>query len=222
MPSLSDGRTYGLGDGIAGMYLSQVQPSESGSVLGIGVSGLTNVELVSAPLTTTVANTGWAFAQGGRTGANAVTSYATADAAAIAVLREIVPKSQKLGGELGGSICRLGSRRYSYTAYATGSASEVFTTPCTPSSTTVAIYHTHIGPLPEDQPSGGDILNRYLDGLVGYIGVSTDVTDNQPVDCAPQGKGNIWKFQMDTSVPFRALNPVYRIVRVIACTPTGR
>jgi IPT/TIG domain-containing protein/glucodextranase-like protein/Big-like domain-containing protein/VCBS repeat protein/uncharacterized protein DUF4329 len=165
---------------------------------------------------------------------NAPLRFATADRAAISALQLFTPQSQKDNLEYGGSICRSQPGQYFYSApqigtlEPSGKPNEVTPSPCPPSltpTTTVGDYHSHIGTLLEtlDQPSGGDTQRLYYSGVFGYIGVSKDVAVGQPVDCAPQGLGNIWKFQMDTTVPYNPLDPAYRISPVvIGCTPTGR
>jgi hypothetical protein len=157
---------------------------------------------------------------------NAPQRFATADRAAISALQLFVPQSQKDNLEYGGSICLNGpGQTFFYTAPQVGSPETVVPAPCRSSFTTLAEYHTHPGLAPEDSPSGGDLLRGYQTGLVGFVGVSIDLTTNQPINCAPKRLGNIWRFQMDQSASnwYDTQHPVYRISpEVVACTPTGR
>lgn len=156
---------------------------------------------------------------------NAIKTYRTTDAAAVSVLREIVPYSNALHREFGGQLCTNDVDRYFVWPAKVGEQGEVFLAKCV-GFPAAANYHTHheedwgTPPIPPvDGPSGRDIINSYGDGLIAYIGVAADFTANQVVDCAPLGLGNIWKYQLDVSVPLNTNDPKYTAGSgVIACT----
>jgi hypothetical protein len=166
------------------------------------------------------ATTVWAYSRGNAQAANTgPITYATADAAAIATLRQHVPTSNLVRREFGGSVCRTSATRYVGSVPAIGIINQVAPSPCAPGTTVVGKYHTHIENPPLDQPSGDDTFNRYNDGLIGYIGVAGDVTPGFSENCEPKKQGNIWKFVMDQAVPYNAGSPAYVFIDVIACTP---
>jgi hypothetical protein len=100
-------------------------------------------------------------------------------------------------------------------------AGQVVPTPCPvdPAIVTVAGYHTHPGPNPQDGPSGDDVQSYYNSGLIAFIGTAVDVVNDPPDDCTPLG--NIWKVVLDTSVALNPLNPAFLVREVIACTPVS-
>jgi hypothetical protein len=143
----------------------------------------------------------------------------TMDDAAIKVLRRWLPDSNAVGREFGGSICS--DRNLYFAAYPElnlGTASEVPIFPCQV-GTTVGRYHTHAGQAPNDGPSGGDVQNAYLANVAGYVASRRDDYD-RPIDCASRGEGNIWKYVMDTTVPYNQNNPVFTFREVVACAPS--
>ena len=143
----------------------------------------------------------------------------TDDLAAIAAIHQWLPPSNIIGREFGGSICRVDKNKYfaSEPEKFAGTCSEVPPTPCD-AGTRVGGYHAHVCTAPGDGPSGGDALRAHQQKFKGYLGVAVDLSD-RPIDCASKGQGNIWKYVMDTSVPYNAFNPVFTFREVIACTP---
>jgi hypothetical protein len=70
-------------------------------------------------------------------------------------------------------------------------------------------------PAPVTIPAECQLLN-----VAGYVGVNVDKSV-MPVNCASRSEGNIWKWVMDTSVPYSAFNPVVQSREVIACAPVN-
>jgi hypothetical protein len=168
-----------------------------------------------------ISNGDWAWAQGNAQSANAARrDYANINDAAVAVIRHVLPLSNAVSREMGGSICMTTTNRYVASVPNLGDGGEVFPSSCPPTLTHVAGYHTHVN-APEDSPSGADASNYYFHypGKSGFIGVAADLSPDQPIDCAPGGLGNIWKFTMDLSKAWDALNPPFLLRSVIACAP---
>ena len=230
---LSNGMSFGADPLFERLSLSHLQPSGGGEYLAAGPVGLMRLSLAPAPSThlMTFASTeeptlapamsyGWSTGGGGQRWANAERrSYTTVDAAAIAVIRQELPISNAIDREFGGSICRNGIGRYipSDPETAKADCGVVKPSPCA-SGAFVGEYHTHVCDLAMDGPSGPDVLRSYQLNVPGYVGVNVDLS-NRPVNCAPRGEGNIWKWVMDTSVPYSAFNPVFLFREVIACAP---
>ena len=166
------------------------------------------------------ANSVWSHGQGNAQAANAARrEHATIDAAAIAVIRYAMPGSVAASKEFGGSICRNATGRFIASVPNVGDAGHVFPSNCPANTIQTGTYHTHPGLAPLDGPSEPDVHRSYDLGEPGFVGTGKDVTVNQPVDCAPSGQGNIWKWVMDTTKPYDGFNPPFSFFQVIACTP---
>ena len=167
----------------------------------------------------------WANGQGNAQSANAARqSYLEMDKAAIAALRHFVPLAQQARKEYGGSICTKGEvpPKYFVGIPASGDEGHVFSAYCPANTTKVGLYHTHVGPNPDDYPNGQDAENVRIAQWTGYLGVSMDLDVHvapaiQLVDCKPKKMGNIYRF---TVKPQKVNNqPVLESMHIIACTP---
>jgi hypothetical protein len=153
-----------------------------------------------------------------RTGPRVISGRRTENAAAIAALREFLPISNLVNREFGGSICKNRLNRYtpSDPEKEKGDCGQVLPSTCA-SGTAAGEYHTHVCSVPMDGPSGPDLLRSYQQNAPGYLAVNKDQSV-RPIDCAHLSQGNIWKWEMDTSVPF--IYPyVFRVREVIGCAP---
>jgi hypothetical protein len=172
---------------------------------------------------TAPATSAWSHVRGDARGRNAgFETFPTPEATAITVLRQMTPISNLVGWEYGGRICRRTGEMYFASWPRTDhDAGQVVPTPCPvdPAIVTVAGYHTHPGPNPQDGPSGDDVQSYYNSGLIAFIGTAVDVVNDPPDDCTPLG--NIWKVVLDTSVALNPLNPAFLVREVIACTPVS-
>lgn len=139
-------------------------------------------------------------------------------ASAIAGLRQYLPASNRANREWGGSICRNRLGQYSSSDPETelGDCDKVPPSPCA-SGTLAGEYHTHVCTDTMDGVSGPDAGRMHDSRLPGYIGVDVDFSA-RPIDCASRGQGNIWKFVMDPSAPFK-YPYVLLLYEVIACAP---
>jgi hypothetical protein len=218
---LSNGRSFGADPLFEQLPLSHLQPVGGGDYLAAGPVGLIRLGLAPAPTTAFAMSYGWSNGGGGQRWANAERrSYATIDAAAIAILRQELPISNRNNKEFGGSICRNDIGRYipSEAERAEADCGEVKLPPCA-SGTFVGDYHTHVCLDAQDGPSGPDLRRSYWLNAPGYLGVNT-AKEVRPVDCASRGEGNIWNWVMDRSVPYNPFDPVFKFPReVIACAP---
>jgi Concanavalin A-like lectin/glucanases superfamily/Regulator of chromosome condensation (RCC1) repeat/Chitobiase/beta-hexosaminidase C-terminal domain/Putative Ig domain/Glucodextranase, domain B/Putative binding domain, N-terminal/Viral BACON domain len=231
---LSDGHLSGADPLFEEMSLSYLQPSGGGTYLGGGPVGLMQLSIAArstslmSPLSSTPAETApassamaysWPTGGGGDGWANAAKpSYKTQDLAALAALREFLPISNRSNQEFGGSICKVGVARFTPSDPAQGDCGEVIPSECT-SGIHAGEYHTHVCTFAQDGPGTGDLHRSYLQNAPGYLAANVDVSV-RPIDCAPLGQGNVWKWVLDTSVPWNPLNPVFLFPReVIACLP---
>jgi hypothetical protein len=216
----SDGGVYISGE-MFGANDNQVAPGLY-AALSATASLLVGPSMNSAPSS--------ALLSGGAKSSNALLGfYKTADAAAIAILRDINPVSTLLNWEYGGRVCRtaaLAERPFVVSPPVTDNDNgtvNIDRSLCVgPYDQVVADYHAHAR-VGNDYPTiqgtkGGDVLRSYNNRLPGYLATPFDTSKGV---CFGDGdQGNIFKYRADFNAPWNALNPVMLIPTTrIGCAP---